>query len=404
MSDFVVRAVAEGEQRATRDVLGQALHSPPVSDEKWARIADSWPAQCKFAAFDGDEPIGVTSSFTTEMLVPGGQRVPFAAVDGVAVRADWTRRGVLTSLMATQLADLVERGHVLAGLHASEATIYGRYGYGIGVRAQTFDIDTTRARFRPDAPATGRVRLLSPADAVKIVPELYGSIGMRRHGNIARPGMWWLNSHDQYVRDASHRVAVHTGPDGDDGYATFMVVDQRTIAVPTRFAATKVRELQAANPGALAGLWRFLIGIDLTSQIHAFARPMDDLLPALLVDPRPCRTVGIEDELWLRVLDVPAALNARTYGQAEPVVVEVADSRLPANSGAYRVTVDGAARTDAPADVRLDVDTLAMLYLGDWGAGLLARAGRIEVLDAEAPARLDALFKTATGPWCGTGF
>ncbi|MFD8496453.1 GNAT family N-acetyltransferase [Amycolatopsis sp. NPDC059657] len=403
MSEFVVRAAVEGEERATRDVLVQALHGQPTGDEKWARIAPAWPAATKFAAFDGDEPIGVTSSFTTEILVPGGRRVPFAAVDGIGVRAEWTRRGVLTELMAAQLPDLVDRGHVLAGLHASEATIYGRYGYGIAGRMQIFEIDRAKVRWRSDAPRSGRVRLLDAADAVKIVPGVHRSIGLRRQGNIGRPDSWWLNTHESYVLDG-HRVAVHFGPDGADGFATFLTHTQRAPALADWHTELKVRDLHAANPAALAGLWRFLLGIDLVQTAYGLARPMDDPLPSMLEDPRACRTISVEDELWLRLLDVSAALNARTYGRAEPVVIEVADRRLPENSGAYRVTADGASRTDATADVRLDVETLAMLYLGGWRPSLLAEAGRIEVFDAEAPARLDSLFETAAEPWCGTHF
>ncbi|SDY46667.1 Predicted acetyltransferase [Amycolatopsis xylanica] len=403
MSEYVVRAVAEGEERATRDVLGRALHRPPVSDEHWARIAPAWTAEGKFAAFDGDEPIGVTSSFTTEMLVPGGRRLPFAAVDGVGVRADWTRRGVLTELMAAQLTDFVGRGQVLAGLHASEATIYGRYGYGAAARGQIFAIDRAKVRWRADAPRPGRVRLLGDADALTIVPALFRSIGSLRPGNIARPDHWWLNDHDTRVLDG-HRVAVHYGRDGADGFATFVTATERAPVLAEWRTTMQVRELHAANPAALAGLWRFLLSVDLVQTAYANVRPMDDTLPAMLEDPRACRTTAIEDELWLRLLDVPAALDARAYGQAEPVVIEVADRHLIANSGAYRVTPDGASRTDAPADVRLDIETLGMLYLGGWRPSLLARAGRIEVFDAEAPARLDALFQTAAEPWCGTHF
>ncbi|WP_370948983.1 GNAT family N-acetyltransferase [Amycolatopsis sp. cg5] len=403
MSDFVVRAVAEGEERATRDVLGQALHKPPVDDETWRLTASAWPAAGKFAAFDGADPVGVTSSFSTEIVVPGGRRVPFAAIDGVAVRADSTRRGALTRLMAAQLPDLVERGHVLAGLHASEATIYGRYGYGVAGRMQILEIDRAKVRWRADAPQSGRVRLLDGADAAKLVPDIYRSIGLPRHGNIGRPDLWWLNNHDGPIRDG-HRVAVHTGPDGDDGFATFVTHARRAPALADWRTELRVREMHAADPAALASLWRFLLGIDLVQTAYGQARPLDDPLPSMLEDPRACRTISIEDELWLRLLDVQAALNARTYGRAEPVVVEVADRRLPANSGAYRVTTDGTSRTDAAADVRLDVETLAMLYLGAWRPSLLADAGRIEVFDAGAPARLDALFKTVVEPWCGTHF
>src|SRR5439155_20466359 len=121
-------------------------------------------------------------SFDTAMTVPGGKSLPTAAVDGVGVRPDHTRRGVLTALMGEQLRDCVRRGEVLATLHASEATIYGRFGYGISTRKQSVRVSRARAGFRADAPAGGQVRLLEPGAADEVIPQLYQRIP-------PRPGM-----------------------------------------------------------------------------------------------------------------------------------------------------------------------------------------------------------------------
>lgn len=401
MSDFTVRPVAEGEQRACHDVLSRSLHVDPFDDGKWAAMSASFPAERKFAAFDGETPIGIVTSFATELLVPGGQTLSTAAVDGVGVRADWTRRGVLTAMMARQLPDFVERGHVLAALHASESTIYGRFGYGPAASLKSVRLRKPRARWREEVPTNGRVRFVTADEAVKLVPEVYRDIGLFRPGMIARPEVWWPAEFDSRITGpGGYQVVVHRGPDGDDGYAVFRVSGRSSETGPV----AEVRELHASAPEAVAGLWRFLLNIDLVSEVRAQSRPADEPIAGMLTDIRACEVVGAGDELWVRLVDVEAALNARTYFDAEPVVLDVHDRRLPANSGRYRVGPDGAERGDAEPAVRLDVDVLAMLYLGEWTATALAQCGRLEVLDRAALPRLDELFRSTTKAWCGTSF
>ncbi|MEV7037819.1 GNAT family N-acetyltransferase [Amycolatopsis sp. NPDC051061] len=405
MTDFDVRPVAEAERRATMDLLGRSLHTNRISDESWAQYGDSWPAAHKFGAFDGDTPIGIASSYDTEIAVPGGAVLPLGAVDGVGVRADRTRRGVLTAMMATQLADFAARGIPLAALHASEPTIYGRFGYGSATLGKTVWLPRPAARLHERVPVGGDVRMLTPEEAVKEIPGLYHRIGLHRAGMIGRPAEWWPIAHDRLTGPAgSHVVAVHSGPGGDDGYVVYDTVDRRTLDSPDEGAVLKVRELQTADPVAHAALWRFLLSIDLVSGVRSRYRPVDEPLAAMLADHRDARTTDVEDDLWLRLVDVATALAARTYRAADPVVLAVTDGRLPANTGHYEVTADGARRTDAAADLALDADTLGMLYLGQWSATALAQAGRIEVRNPGAVASADELFTTIAAPWCGTYF
>lgn len=404
MTAFDVRLITEDERRSTFDLLSRSLHSARVSDESWGRIGASWPAAHKFAAFDGDVPIGVASSFDTEIAVPGGAVLPLAAVDGVGVRADRTRRGVLTAMMAAQLADVAARGLPLAALHASEPTIYGRFGYGSAALGKTLWL-VPSARLHERVPAGGDVRMLTPEEAVKEIPGLYRRIGLHRAGMIGRPELWWPITHDRHVGpDGSHVVAVHSGPDGDDGFVVYDTVDRRSLESPDEGAVLKVRELHGADPVARAALWRFLLSVDLVSGLLARHRPVDEPLAAMLTDHRHARTTDVEDDLWLRLVDVPAALNARTYRAGEPVVLAVTDRTLPSNTGHYEVGPGGARRTEAAADLVLDADTLGMLYLGQWSATALAQTGRIEVRDPAAVTRADELFTTVTAPWCGTFF
>ncbi|HET6711466.1 GNAT family N-acetyltransferase [Amycolatopsis sp.] len=404
MTAFDVRPITEEERRSTFDVLRRALHTERVTDERWARVGESWPAAHKFGAFEGGSPIGIVSAYDTEIAVPGGRTLPVAAVEGVGVRPDRTRRGVLTAMMAAQLADFAARGLPLAVLHASEPTIYGRFGYGSAALGKTLRGERPAARLHERVAAGGDVRLLSPEEAVKEVPGLYRRIGLHRPGMIGRPEQWWPISHHRPVADGEHLVAVHSGPDGEDGFVVYATVSRRRFEAPDDGAVLEVHDLHAANPQARAALWRYLLSVDLVSGVHARFRPVDEPLALMLTDHRHAATLAVEDDLWLRPVDVAAALAGRTYGAAGPVVLAVTDRQLPANTGHYEIGPDGARRTDAAADLAFDVDTLGMLYLGQWRATTLAEAGRVNVRDAAALGRADELFTTRTAPWCGTHF
>ncbi|QFU90613.1 GNAT family N-acetyltransferase [Amycolatopsis sp. YIM 10] len=406
MNELKVRAINEGERRAVYGLLAEALHASPPDDTNWERVERSFPADRTLAAFDGATPVGMASSFATSIAVPGGKTLPAAAVDGVAVRADHTRRGIVTSLLTEQLRDCVRRGDLVAALHASEATIYGRFGYGPAVLGQSLRIVNSRAVLRPEAPSSGRVRLLDEDEAIGLVPKLYRRIGPHRPGMIERPDLWWPAYHNRLVRGGGgeHRVAVHTGPDGEDGYVVFHTSNQQAPDDSQFKVVLEVRDLQAADPAAAIGLWRFLIGMDLVAEIRAPARPVDEPLRALVTDLRAVQTTGLEDHNWLRLLDAGAALAARTYREAPPVVFGLEDKLLPENTGAYRISADGATKTEAPAQLRMTADVLAMLYLGEWTASALAGAGRITVADPAALPAADELFRVGVRPWCGTYF
>lgn len=75
-------------------------------------------------------------------------------------------------------------------------------------------------------------------------------------------------------------------------------------------------------------MWRFLLGIDLVDRIVAEERPLDEPVELILADHRQGNVDRVEDEHWLRLVDVPRALAAREYGHAAPVVVEVTDPLL----------------------------------------------------------------------------
>ena len=403
MSDFVIRPVEDSEVRAAFDVFGGALHSRPVTDEKWPYVAAMHQPGRTFGAFVDGRVVGSAMTLASSLTVPGGRRLPLAAVTCVGVRADHTRRGVLTELMRAQFSAAGQAGDVVAALHASEGAIYGRFGYGVTTLSRILKIQKRRAELRAEVPRGGEVRLVDADEALALLPGIYDRIVGGRPGMMGRPAGWWRMAYERRLRSDDHfLVAVHAGPDGADGFALYTPGegDPHGWDLDTTLS---VLDLHAENPLARNDLWRFLLGVDLVREVAVFLRPMDEPVEAMLVDRRTL-TAEVEDEVWLRVVDVPAALAARTYGDAGPVVLEVRDPLLPANSGQYLISPQGAEPTGEPADLAMDVDVLAMAYLGGTRLSALAEVGRVDVAEPAALTRADRLFATDVAAWCGTMF
>ncbi len=404
MTDFTVRPLADSELRAAHDVFRGSLHSAPQTDEKWQYVAAVYEPSRSFGAFAGDVLVGATMSFPSSLALPGGSAPPMAAVTGVGVRADYRRRGILTELMRLQLMSAAAAGEVFATLHASEGAIYERFGYGLATLCRTIKVNARRARLRPGLPRGGEVRLLDADEALSLLPKVYDQIVGHRPGMIGRPPGWWRMVYERRLRtDDIVLIAAHTGPDGIDGFITYTPQPDDRGAMPGEDATLRILDLQASDPTAANDLWRFVIGIDLVDKVIAYVRPLDEPVAAMMVD-RYVVASELDDELWVRIVDVPAALAAREYGDAEPVVVEVRDSFLPNNSGRYLVGPHGTERTDSPAGLVLDADALGMIYLGTTRASVLAGIGRIEASDPDVLARADRLFATDVPAWCGTMF
>ncbi|GAA3438429.1 GNAT family N-acetyltransferase [Kutzneria kofuensis] len=382
----------EEELRAAHALFRSCLHTPPATDEDWPAAYGSMDRATVLSAFDDSGMIGTLTANSSVLALPGGKVVPMDAVSRVGVRADRTRRGVLSEVMRTHLDGT---SAPIATLRATEGAIYRRFGYGVATRTRTVQIDTGRARLHDRAPVAGDVRLVRDQDEVRrLLPELLERWGTVRPGGIVMSAGFW-----QLVlkREGYLRLAVH-----EDGVACFKVEEDK--GGEHYSYSMEVGALFAATPTATATLLKFLLGIDLVRRVEFVSRPLDEEFELLLADPRAVRTTEIEDETWLRLVDVPAALAARTYGEAEPVVIEVVDDLLPANRGRYLVGPDGAERTDRDAQLRLGVADLGAAYLGDRPLSQFADAGLVDVLDAAALPAADRLFRLDRAPWCGTYF
>lgn len=397
------RALADDELRGANDLFRAALHEEPGSDEAWAIMKDVYVADRTFGAFDEQRQVGTATSLASSLTVPGGEILPMAAVTYVGVRADYRRRGALSGMMRLQLADLAARGEVFAALHASEPGIYGRFGYGVATLARILTVSSRRAELRADVPVAGTVRQLDKDEIVPALQAAYPTLQPTRAGLMGRSPRWWRLAYERRLAAGHLVVAAHHDSAGAvDGWVAYRAEEDNSND-PRSNGSLQVLDFQALNQGVANDLWRYLVGVDLVDNVIAYFRPTDDPIEAMLRDAYAVRSER-DDELWVRIVDVPAALAARTYGDASPVVIEVVDPLLPNNSGRYRVSPHGTERTGDPADLTVDVEVLAMLYLGAWQASTLAGIGRVTVTDPAALPAADRLFAVDQPAWNGSLF
>ncbi|TDT41009.1 putative acetyltransferase [Streptomyces sp. BK208] len=359
---------------------------------------------------DGEACVGTAGAFAFGMTVPGGARVPAAGVTMVSVAATHRRRGVLTSMMRRQLDDVRSWGEPLAVLTASEPAIYGRFGYGAATFALHAEIDTSRVRLSvPPGTDDVRLRYAAPADVLDACEAVYARLVPGRPGMLARQPGW-------------DRLALLDPESGRDGASPLQCVIARRDGEVTGFARFRVRPawgpegaggtvvldgLAGLDAATEAALWRFLYDIDLTSRLSVRGRPVDEAWQYQVSDIRRCRP-ELRDALYVRLVDVGAALAARTYQAPVDVVFEVEDAFCPWNAGRWRLSGDakGASceRTADAADLALSVRELGAAYLGGVGLGALGAAGRVREVRTGALAETSVAFGSDVAPWLPHGF
>jgi predicted acetyltransferase len=402
--DISIRPCGSYEELAAAlNAIGHYFgHESGVEDaERFAQRLEVGRMQ---AAWDGDRCVGGAGAFSFRLATPGGD-VPAAGVTVVGVLPTHRRRGVLTAMMRALLAQSRERGEAAAYLFASEGTIYGRFGFGLASRMFEASLPIERTRFALPFEPRGTVRLVDEAEAVRLFPPLYGQVYAQRPGLFRRDRAWWETRrlHDDPARRRGgplNRALLEL--DGEPaGYALYKV--EQSWETGSSSGTLTVVEAVAPTPEATRELWRWLLDFDWTSQVVADLLPLDHPLFLLLAEPRRLRAT-LNDGVWMRLVDVEAALNGRTYRDSEPVVLEVEDAFLPENAGRYRLTPEGATRTDAEPDVRLDVSGLGSIYLGGFSFADLVRGSRAVELRPGAAARADGLVRTDVAPWCAEIF
>lgn len=360
-----------------------------------------------WAAFDGDRCVGTFRSHPFELTVPFGATVSADGVTNVTVSPTHRRQGVLTRMMAEGLRAAVGRGDPVSILIASEYPIYGRYGYAPATESVSHEIHRP---VRLTSPRTGSVDLVDAADLRRLAPPVYDRFRLACAGALSREPLRWDVDLGLAARPGRPKwdgwCLVRRNPAGElDGYLRYHVESRWEGHQPQ--ARLYVDELVATTPAAYADLWRYCLEIDLVVSVHAADRAPDEPLPWLLTDGRAVRPVERTDFLWLRLLDVPAALTARGYGRSARLVLQVTD---PAGYAAGRFALDASPdgatctpTTEAP-DLTLTATALAAVYLGGFRLHTLAAAGQVAEHAPGALASADLLFLGDHTPWCTLWF
>ena len=396
MATEIRQPADEGELRAAMEI---AFHEG-ITQEDWERERITLPLQRALAAFDDGRPVALAGAYEFELTIPGGQ-LPCAGVTWVGVQPTHRRQGILRRLMTKQLADAREWGEPIAALWASEAAIYGRFGYGLAAPSATLKADSSRFELRDDPGRQGSWRLVDAAAAYELVRPVHEHVRKQRSGMRARDEHWWRNHRladpESWRRGASEKFYAVLELDGAvAAYAVYRVKDEWEAGFAK--GSVRVMEAFATSPAAERELWRYLFGIDLTTTVDVY--PFDPGSPLfLLVRDARALHMGLHDGLWLRLVDVDAALRARSYRGGEPVVIGVRDELCPWNVGAYRLGAEPG-RTDAAPELELDVADLGAVYLGAFDFAHLARADRVRELAPGALDRASDLVHTPLPPYC----
>jgi predicted acetyltransferase len=363
------------------------------------------------AAFDGDRIVGTGGADSMELTLPGLTTVPVGGLTAISVLPTYRRRGILRAIMNRHFEDVAERGEPISVLIAAEATIYGRFGYGMATMSADLEIDSGEATVRQPPGGSGRLRLLDRDERSPVVRPFYDRHRRTQPGELSRIDWWWemFGSDPEWRRDGDSErqdVVYESAPGQIDGWLSYRIKDRWDHFIPGNLV--KVQFLFASTPEATAALWSYCLELDLAGTVQLQARPVDEPLRWYLANPRLLRTTDLADHLWLRVLDLPAALEARRYGTEGAVVLEVADTVRPENQGRWLLEggPDGATcqRTRRRPDLALDVSELGAAYLGGTRLATLGRTARIEERTSGALLRTDAMFGSDPPPWTTTFF
>ncbi len=404
---ITIRNVTPEEFFAWEEVMGTAFGFDPRPED-----SEAWKKRAEFdrylVAVEGDQMVGSGGAVTFSMTLPGGAPMTVGGVTAIATRPTHRRRGILTAIMRRLQSDARERGEAVSILWASESTIYGRFGFGVAIEGCELTLDRAYAALSDARPPEGRVRQLTEAEAREVIPAAYPRLTAGIPGTLQRnEADWHLYFYDpEHWRDgaSARRYVAYERGGQVAGYVLYRQKENWEHGNSRN--EVRIGDLQAADGEAYRALWGYCLGIDLVTTFKAHARPLRDPLALLLAAPRRLQQVR-NDHIWVRLLDVAAALAARRYAVEGEVVLEVSDGFTPDAGGRFllRGGPDGAecARTERPADLRLSSMDLATAYLGDARLRDLAWLGRVEG-DAAAVDRAQAMFGWPVAPWCTVSF
>ena len=392
---------------AGRDEFERAFYAigqyfgPPLTAERIDRWFKNFDIERMHAAVLDGQIVGGAGAFTFDLTVPGAS-VPVAGVTIVGVYPTHRRRGALRAMMRAQLEDARERGESVAALWASEETIYGRFGYGMASASAEAKIPREHSAFARPLDTRGTLRFVEEDEGLEAIPPIYDRVRLETPGMISRTRNWWQLRHffdpeDRREGGGPKRWVVLNVEGEDEAYAGYRHHPGWEDGSST--ARLVVQEAMGTTAQATAEIWRYLLDIDWIATVETYLIPPDHPLFFLLATPRRMK-LRMGDGIWVRLVEIGAALSAREYAADGSVVFDVDDPFLPDNTGRWKLEDGEAKRSDGDADLRLSASTLASAYLGGFTFSQLQRAGLVEELDAGALARADAMFRADRHPWC----
>jgi predicted acetyltransferase len=403
---LTIRRLEEADVDTAMWTFTTAMQFAPLSGDALELARSRAYPERSFGSFDGTTMVGHTRSFPFVTVVPGGARLATAGVTAVGTLPTHRRQGILGQVMRAQLHDCHERGEPLASLRASESLIYSRFGYGVAGHALHFVLDTRRGRLRQRREDPGSFAFERGPQLEQFLQDLHRRC-LRRPGEVERPWPVWqrmLGSLLKPQQDEARWLVVHRDAKGRrDGYVEWESSWNHDAPEPE--VRIEVGDLYGTDSHVEALLWQFLLDLDLVRRITIESRPMDDPVRWQLTDMRALAVKEVWDEQWMRLVDVDAALAARTYNDVPgSVVLAVTDPVLPHNDGRYEIDAAGARRVRRAADLDVPIDALGAIYLGGTSVTELVAAGRIGERRRGAAARADLLLHSLPAPWCGTFF
>jgi predicted acetyltransferase len=356
--------------------------------------------------------VGTGGADSYSLTVPGNVSVPMAGVAYMTTSVTHRRQGAFSSMMSQIHDEARERGDIISGLWASQSHLYGRFDYGLAVNSYDWEIDPSYGAFShspisADDESDAHVYFVDADEAAAMLPGIYEQMRLQTAGAVDRSeGRWRYELFDEErVRDGASALffAVCEEAGEQTGYVAYRMRRKGDSDMGT----LEIFEQVSVTDTAHATMWRFLLNFDLVGKIVAMNRPADDPLWWMLSDPR--RLVRkVHDSLWIRLLDIPKALEARTYNADGRLRIGLISESQPEVAGTYVLDVDNSQgsvkkSTDKP-DVVMTPGDLAALYLGGTTPGPLVEAGRIDAITTGSLAKLHGMFSSDSAPWCAHYF
>ncbi|WP_210650614.1 GNAT family N-acetyltransferase [Nocardioides sp. SYSU D00065] len=409
--------VRPSQDAATYLATDQLIWFGEVADADAEHLRLGLPEDQRFVADlpDGPDDLhsGIYGVRPMDLSVPGGSLVPIAGLTWVGVHPDMRRRGVLSAMMTDHLSRTREAGIAISALHASEAGIYGRFGYGLAAVTHQASVGrgtTFTAPHLEDEAAGISTHLLTMSDPgvaermraclLAHAPAFPGTV-------VGSPDFLTLLTLEppEQLRDKERRRVIFARRDGEDvGFVGLRRTHKWDNARPSGTATVSAF---CGGPAARLALARRVVDLDLMGTTKLEDLSIDDPLLGWLGGPRGTSDLQTWDSTWVRLVDLPAAWSLRTYEADCDVVVEITDRYAPWNAGRWRLVASGgsgsASRTDSPADVTLDVDVLGAGYLGH-GIGGRLRAGLVREGRPGSYAELARAMRTLVAPEPSVGF